>query len=86
MNDYQYDSSVSNMIFNLSWDTLGHRQTKSLLCLFYKIQHNLAAIPVEQYIYPCTFLQTRGSHHYNILPIFSQRNVYKSSFFPATIP
>ena len=24
MNDYEYNSSVSNMILNLSWDTLEH--------------------------------------------------------------
>ena len=30
MNDYQYNSSISNMILNLSWDdTLEHRQIKS---------------------------------------------------------
>ena len=86
MNDYQYNSSVSNMILNLSWDTLEHRRIKSRLSLFYKILHGLAAIPVEQYIQPCTFLQTRGSHQYKFHPIFSHKNVYKSSFFPATIP
>ena len=52
MNDYQYNSSVSNIIINLSWDTLEHRQTKSQLCLFY-IYCSLEAIPVEQYIQPC---------------------------------
>ena len=25
MNDYQYNSNVSNMILNISWDTLEHR-------------------------------------------------------------
>ena len=62
MNDYQYNLSVSNMILNLSWDTLEQRRIKSRLSLFYKILHGLAAIPVEQYIQSCTFLQTRGSH------------------------
>ena len=86
MNDYQYNSSVSNMILNLSWDTLEHRRIKSRLSLFYKILHGLAAVPVEQYIQPCAFLQTRGSHQYKFHPIFSHKNIYKSSFFPATIP
>ena len=51
MNDYQYNSNISDMILNLSRDdTLEHRQIKFQLCLFYKILHDLAAIPVEQYI------------------------------------
>ena len=42
MNDYQYNSSVSNMILNLSWDTLEHRQITVNLNYAYYIKYYMA--------------------------------------------
>ena len=76
----EYNSSVSNMILNLSWDTLEHRQIKPRLCPFYKILHGLVAIPVEQYIQPCTFLQACRSHQYKFHLIFLIRTCINLPF------
>ena len=44
-----YDS-VSEMLGDLGWRSLEDRRTDSRLCLFYKIVHDLVAVPLPPYV------------------------------------
>jgi len=85
-NDYNYESSVAEMINKLNWITLKERRLNIRLCLFYKIVYGLVSIPPEQYLTPIN--RTRPSRHCNSMAftIFSPRHdFYKFSFFPQTV-
>ena len=86
LNDYSYNSSVTNMLSRLQWDSLELRRKKSRLCMFYKSIFDLVAFPICDYVLPSGILSTRGSHPFKIQPIFANKNSYKQSFLPSTIP
>ena len=44
LNDYNYTSSVTEMLKVLNWQTLENRRIQKLLILLYKIKHNLVAV------------------------------------------
>ena len=77
MKDYTFNSSVSNMILNLSWDmTLEHKCNTSQLSLFYKFFHGIEVIPRPvDHIYfnifdLLHFTSEHGSHCYKLHTIF----------------
>ena len=48
--DYVHTSSVTNMLNSLHLRPLDLRRIDARLSLFYKIQHNLVAIPINEYL------------------------------------
>ena len=54
--------------------------------MFYKMAHNLAAIPYRHYIQPASISSTRHSHQFKMLPLSSTKNPFKFSFIARTIP
>ena len=78
-NDYSYNSSVTDMLSKLQWDSLELRRKKSRLHMFYKSISGLVAFPICEYIVPSEVLTTRGSHSHKVQPIFANKNSYKLS-------
>ena len=82
-NNYHNTSSVTNMINTLQWPTLAERRLKTRLIMFYKIVHNLIAIPSDILI--PTDSRTRQHHAYTYRHLQASKDSYKHSFFPYTI-
>ena len=84
MNDYGQQSSVTDMLTVLEWDTLRERRRKSRLHMMFKIDNNLVGINKDQYITPAVDSRTRGSHNKKIQEASANTNIYKFSYFPRT--
>ncbi len=82
-NDYSYQSSVTDMIKKLEWESLKLRRRKARLNIFYKIQHHLVAIPLPPFIIRPYRLKQENPHRYRI--VFASTESYKNSFFVRTV-
>ena len=76
LNNYDYTSSVSNMLTLLKWESLAQRRICTSLILIYKIQHNLVHVD-HHHLTP-----TRNQ---NFLIPQSRTQYHMNSFFPRTI-
>ena len=83
MSDYYLTSSVSAMLHRLEWNTIESQVKVLSLILFYKIIHGQVDLALPNYIQTNTRL-TRGNDLKFIQPS-ANTNVYKHSFFPATV-
>ena len=83
--DYKRESSVTQMMRNLGWQSLEACRAVSRLSLMYKIVHGL--VDVESQVLVRTGHATRhsqGEHYFrNILAL---KSCYRASFFPRTVP
>ena len=77
-------SSVTDMLDYLGWETHEPR-TKLQLTDFYKILHDLIAIPHSRYWTPAS-KKTRAAHSYKFQQYPTSTNSFKFSFFSRTIP
>jgi len=75
-NDYNYTSSVTQMINTLNWQTLEQRRIQSSLVYLYKIKTNLVCVDHNHLI------QTRNLNY--LIPQ-SRTQYHMNSFFPRTI-
>ena len=64
---YFHNSSVTNMLSRLQWDSLELRREKSWLHMLYKSIHGLAAFLICQYVLTSAILMTRASHPFSEL-------------------
>jgi hypothetical protein len=80
---YVRDDSVTDMISELSWETLEQRRAKARVIMGYRTIHKLVSIPDTQLI-PIT-VNTRG-HPMKFRQIAARTNYYQGSFFPSFIP
>ena len=48
--DYKYTSSVTAMLKDLNWRSLGQRRIGSRLIMLYKVTYDLVVIPTFQYL------------------------------------
>ena len=76
MNDYQYTSSVTEMLNALNWKTLQHQRLTNSLILFYKIRAQTVAIN-NNYLIP--------TRNLNYLIPQSRTQYFANSYFPRTI-
>ncbi|XP_072039069.1 uncharacterized protein [Amphiura filiformis] len=81
---YQRESSVTQMLEDLGWDTLAVRRERNRLAMFYKIQNELVGINKEAYIQTSSAAGLRRNHHLHVEIPFIKKDVYKNSFFPRT--
>lgn len=79
--DFRRESSVTQMMTSLGWESLASRRAKSRLYLLYKAAHGLVAIPVDNYLRTLAS-NTRGSDMKYFVP-YCRTNTMKYSFFPA---
>ena len=80
--DYTRQSSVSEMISSLGWDTLQQRRDNARTTMLYKIKHNLVDITPDP---PLRNARTSRGNPEQFSQLYVQKNVYQNSFFPATI-
>ena len=82
MSDYEWFSSVSNMISVLNWKSL--KQRRDIQSLFYKILNGLVDVSPPAYLIP-NQLPTRG-HNNKLVHISLRVDAYKFNFFPRIVP
>jgi hypothetical protein len=80
--DYRRTSSVTSMVKDLQWQPLQQRRNQARAVMMYRIVHNLVAVPSTM-LHHTTSL-ARG-HAARFLIPYARTEVYKNSFFPATI-
>ena len=80
--DYTRQSSVSEMISSLGWDTLQQRRDNARTTMLYKIKHNIVDITPDP---PLRNARTSRGNPEQFSQLYVQKNVYQNSFFPATI-
>ena len=76
LNDYNFTSSVTDMLKILNWQTLENRRIQNSLILLYKTKYHLVAI---DHFY---LTETRNL---NFFVPYSRTNYHMNSFFPRTI-
>jgi hypothetical protein len=81
---FKYCHSVSDMLHDLGWPTLEERRQEQRLVLFYKIIHGISHVQTEGILAPADS-RTRSNHRYKYGHIRTNCEVYRNSFFPATI-
>ena len=82
-NDYSRYTSVTDLQNTLGWSTLENRRLASKLIMFYKIYHNLVAMPLPNYLEVPTRL-SRHMHPLSLRQTHVNSDFLKFSFFPHT--
>ena len=82
--DYNYDSSITNMLVELGWMDLAGRRRDLWLLLFYKAVHGHIAIPLSDILTPAD-TRTQSSHSKKFKHISTNTKEYRNSFIPNTI-
>ena len=82
-NDYIWDSSITNLLNKLKWQTLQRRRNNCKAIMLYKIIHKLVFISATEFLTP-TVTHTRHNQHNYLIPS-SRINVHLHSFFPSSI-
>ena len=84
--NYGRKSSVTAMTKALGWETLQLRRAKARVVLFYKVIHNLVAVPFGTYcsLAPPGGQRTRATHSLKVDLPHCSKSTYANSFFPAT--
>jgi hypothetical protein len=73
-NDFRRQSSITEMLQKLKWDSLQERRARSQLVMLYKIQYQLVAIPDATYLVPFT-RSTRWHGWWHTLPSATHQNI-----------
>ena len=85
LQNFNKTASVTHMLSDLNWDTLGTRRKKNRLTLMYKLSHNLVDINTEEHLIPNSEKRTRNSHAFKYRMPKVSKDVFKFSFFPRSI-
>ena len=83
-NDYRWRSSMTSMLQDLGWRNLASRRNNTRLALFYKIVHQLVAVPTDDILIKADS-RLRSNHKYKFKTIRTSSASYKHSFYPRTI-
>ena len=84
-NKYRNKSRVTDMLEDLSWETLEARRAKSQVTMLFKITHGLVDIPAAGFVTPVS-TRTRAHHSMKLRQISTSSDTFKNSFFSCTIP
>ena len=85
MNDYDRDSSVSNIISKLEWPSLQIRRKNNRLAQMFKIVNNLSAISPNDHLTTSKSV-TRRNHNFKFIQYSPVTECFKCSFYPRTVP
>ena len=77
--------TMTNILHQLEWPTLEQRRLESRLTVMFKIQQNLIAISIPDYVQKQPASQTRQYHPAKFRVMGPKSNAYKFSFYPHTI-
>ena len=81
-NSYRRDSSVTEMLDQLGWDSLAERRAKAKVLMAYKIQNNIVDVPRDAYHNVPDQHRTRGQTLF--LP-YIRTIQYQHSYYPSSI-
>ena len=81
--DYNWNSSVTAMLYDLKWSTLSHHQEVSRLKIFYNAIYNNSALIIPDCITTTTYT-THHQHPLHFVIPSVRTNYYKYSFFLRT--
>ena len=81
-NDYSRESSVTNMLRELGWESLQHRRDAAKVAMMYRIRNNPIEIPHDN-LTPTT-RSSRGNTQKMVVPR-TRTSLMKGTFFPDTI-
>ena len=83
--DYKRESSVSQMMCDLGWQSLEARTAVSHLSRMYKFVRGLADVESQVLVRSGRAIrQSQGDHYFR--NILAHKNCYRTSFFPRTVP
>ena len=85
-NDYSHTSSVNSMLKDLNWESLELRRTKARLITLYKETHGLTPSNVSHLQTGNTTYRTRDTNAINYIVPSTNKDCYKYSLYPHTIP
>jgi hypothetical protein len=83
-NNYDRNSSTSEIIQQMGWPSLLERRFIQRHSLMYKIVNKEIGLPVPTYIEKPS-RSSKNHHEHHMMPIRCNNNIYKYSFFPRTI-
>ena len=75
---------MTSMLQDLGWRNLASRRKDTWLALFYKIKHQLVAVPTDDILIKADSC-LRSNHKYKFKTIRTSSASYKYSFYPRTI-
>ena len=86
--DYRRTSSVTDMLRDLKWDTLQDRREKARLITIYKETHKFTPPNITHHLARNNSAKptTRQTHELNYNIIRPNKDCYKFSLYPRTIP
>ena len=84
--DYSRETSATALVKSLKWDTLEDRRTKSRLITIYKESRGLLPNNIDKFKYnnPRQLRQLHGQYSFNKPSV--NKDCYKFSLYPRTIP
>ena len=80
------DTSVTQILRELGWETLQARRRKAKVTFLYKMVNNLVAIPEEYHPQPKPSSGTRRANSRQFLQVHASNQVYQNAFLPSVIP
>ena len=83
-NDYNYTSSVTEMMRALEWESLQQRRHQAKSVMMYRIVNSLVDIPPREYLHPQGTAVTRG-HQCRFMVPYSRTDTFRMAFFPSAI-
>ena len=83
VSNYDWQTSATQIVQDLGWRTLEQRRA-ARLCLFYKVVHGLAAVPLPDYIQYSNRISWY-CHSMTFRQVSASRDYDKYSFFPLAI-
>ena len=84
--DYSRYSSVTTMLQDLGWTSLQDRRRNLRLALFYKVAHELIAVPAAELDLEKPVRDTRSNHIYKYRELSANTSELKNSTVHRTIP
>ena len=83
-NDYNYTSSVTEMMRALEWESLQQRRHQAKSVMMYSIVNSLVDIPSREYLHPQGTVVTRD-HQCRFMVPYSRTDTFRMAFFPSAI-
>ena len=83
-NDYNYTSSVTEMMRAIEWESLQQRRQQAKSIMMYHIVNSLVDIPPREYLHPQGTAVTRG-HQSRFMVPSSRTDTLRMAFFPSAI-
>ena len=84
VSNYDWQASATQIVIDLGWRTLEQRRADARLCLFYKVIHELVAVPLPNYIQYSNRI-ARYCHSMTFWQVSTSRDYYKYPFFSLAI-